>query len=83
MQLEKLKTTDLTPALMEKLIRPADEAGMVSCAHDMGFELDDDILQRIVFMKNRYETIMDNPPSLHCFPFETGEMMFDPFPEDQ
>jgi len=81
--LRKLRITDLTPKLMEKLIRPADEAGMVSCAHDLGFELDDDTLRRIVFMKKEYESVMASVPSQSCFPFETGEMSFDPFEEEE
>lgn len=83
MPLRKLKITDLTPQLMEKLIRPADEAGIVGCARDLGFELSEDILKRIVFMKKRYESVMECAPPQVCFPFETGEMVFDPFPEQE
>ena len=82
MPLRKLKITDLTPALMEKLIRPADEAGIVSCARELGYEIPEDILHRIVFMKKKYESVMDNAPPLCCFQFETGEKMFNPFPGD-
>lgn len=83
MPLRKLKITDLTPQLMEKLIRPADEAGIVGCARDLGFELSEDILKRIVFMKKRYKSVMEDAPPERCFPFETGEMVFDPFPEEE
>lgn len=83
MPLEKLNITDLTPALMEKLIQPADEAGIVGCARDLGYEIPDDILHRIVFMKKRYGSVMADAPAPRCFPFETGEMMFDPFQGDE
>lgn len=81
--MKKLRDRDLTPSIMEVLIKADSIDGIRRSALEHGYELSKNLAKRILYMKSLAASVENKDFPLQFLPFDMGETeCSDPFEEE-